>query len=50
MNKASKAVLLRTTCQIEEGESREITPTPLPISRNTNMIVTYSGKMANFIY
>lgn len=35
MIKTAKAVLVGTTCQIEEEESRETTPTPLPLIRNT---------------
>ena len=50
MIKTGKSVLGGTTCQIEEGESRETTPTPLSISTNTDMMVTHSGKLANFIY
>lgn len=44
MIKTVKAVLARTTCQIEGGETREITATPLVIISNTDMMVTYSGK------
>lgn len=42
--KTAKSVLGGTTCQIERGETRDITATPLIIINNTDMMVTYSGK------
>lgn len=47
MIKTGKPVLGGTTCQIEEGERDN---TYSPISTNTDMMVTHSGKLANFIY
>lgn len=49
MIKNSKGILGGTTCQIKGGESRETTATPIIIS-TIDMMATYSGKLANFIY